>query len=134
MDMLSKSSGCASLPPNMILVGGPDRPPSKRMLDQARADEAQARQAARSNKSAAGGEEGYWEYMQRQLNERTQKLGVVGDSVAKLEESSASWADQASKFVAQQKRNMVLGGEFRGVVFEKEAANHDQIAVKGKFF
>jgi hypothetical protein len=49
--------------------------------------------------------------MQNQLNERTQNLNIMGDSVNKLEESSASWADQAGKFVSQQKRNMMFGGE-----------------------
>ena len=40
----------------------------------------------------------------------------MGDSVNKLEESSASWADQAGKFVADQKRNMVLGGKWNDLV------------------
>lgn len=97
-----------------LLIGGPDRPPSKRMLAQARADEIAAKQAGRANQ--AGNNEGYWSYMQNQLNERTQNLNIMGDSVNKLEESSASWADQAGKFVADQKRNMVLGGEWNDLV------------------
>jgi hypothetical protein len=96
-----------------ILIGGPDRPPSKRMIAQARADEIAARQANRANPQAANQDQGYWAYMQNQLNERTKNLNIMGDSVNKLEESSASWADQASKFVAQQKRNMVFGGKSR---------------------
>jgi len=99
-----------------LLIGGPDRPPSKRMIEQARADEIAAKQAGRNNPNAGGQDEGYWSYMQNQINQRTQNLNLMGDSVNRLEESSASWADQANKFVASQKRNMVFG------------------AVKSKFF
>jgi len=94
-----------------LLIGGPDRPPSKRMIAQQRADEIAARQAGRSHGGQAGQDEGYWSYMQNQLNERTKNLNIMGDSVNKLEESSANWADQAGKFVADQKRNMVFGGK-----------------------
>ncbi|KAF2815464.1 uncharacterized protein BDZ99DRAFT_516184 [Mytilinidion resinicola] len=103
-----------------LLIGGPDRPPSKRMLMQARADEQQRRADARgphtASSSAAGGSDEAWgAYLQRQLNERTEKLGLAGDSMDKLESNSAGWADDVGKFVQKQKRNMVLG------------------AVKGKF-
>jgi syntaxin-binding protein 5 len=86
------------------------------MIAQARSDEAAAKQAARPGASAAGAQEGYWEYMQRQLNERTEKLGLVNDNVNKLEQNSSSWADDVGKFVNKQKKNMVMG------------------AIKGKFF
>ncbi|KAE9966062.1 hypothetical protein BLS_007235 [Venturia inaequalis] len=101
-----------------LLIGGPDRPPSKRMIAQARSDEAAAKQASRPGASGApaGAQEGYWEYMQRQLNERTEKLGLVNDNVNKLEQNSSSWADDVGKFVNKQKKNMVMG------------------AIKGKFF
>jgi syntaxin-binding protein 5 len=99
-----------------ILIGGPDRPPSKRMVAQARADEAAARQAGRAGATggagAAGGqEEGYWAYMTRQINERTEKLGIMSENVNKLEESSSGWADDVGKFVNQQKKNLVMGGK-----------------------
>lgn len=94
-----------------LLIGGPDRPPSKRMIEQQRSDEIAARQAARGQGGAPNQDEGYWSYMQNQLNQRTQNLNIMGDSVNKLEESSASWADQAGKFVADQKKSMVMGGE-----------------------
>jgi syntaxin-binding protein 5 len=54
--------------------------------------------------------------MQRQLNERTEKLGLMNDNVNKLEQNSSSWADDVGKFVNKQKKNMVMG------------------AIKGKFF
>ncbi|KAF1811358.1 hypothetical protein P152DRAFT_489794 [Eremomyces bilateralis CBS 781.70] len=100
-----------------ILIGGPDRPPSRRMVAQARADQEAARSATRNRAAAATlptnqNDEGYWEYMQRQINERTEKLGIVGDSVNRLEETSAGWADDVSKYVQRQKRNMVMGGEY----------------------
>jgi syntaxin-binding protein 5 len=77
------------------------------MLQQARANEAQARAQGRTG--AAGQEEGYWAYMQRQVQERTEKLGVLGDSVNKLEETSSSWANEASKYAKKTKQNMIMG-------------------------
>ncbi|SMQ55332.1 unnamed protein product [Zymoseptoria tritici ST99CH_3D7] len=99
-----------------ILIGGPERPPSKRMIAQSRSEEEQRRQAARvgAGSSAvaardAGQEEGYWGYMQRQLAERTEKLGLVGDSMENLEQNSKSWVDDVNKFVSKQKRGAATG-------------------------
>ncbi|KAI7364393.1 snare-dependent exocytosis protein-like protein [Hortaea werneckii] len=105
-----------------ILIGGPDRPPSKRMVAQSRAEEEQRRRAARATATgssssgpanAAGGQgqgqEGYWAYMQRQLQERTEKLGIIGDSMENLEQNSANWSDEVGKFVKQQKRSAAGG-------------------------
>lgn len=100
------------------LVGGPDRPPSKRMIAQARADEEQRRKAglASSSRSATAAaanvnqqDEGYWAYMQRQLAERTEKLGLVGDNMEQLEQNSGNWLNDVNKFVNKQKRNAVGG-------------------------
>ena len=77
-----------------LLVGGPDRPPSKRMIEQARADEQQRRQAGRTAAGSANvgqRDEGYWAYMQRQIQERTEKLGIADDSMSNLEQNSQSW-------------------------------------------
>jgi hypothetical protein len=99
-----------------LLIGGPDRPPSKRMLEQARAEGMQRRADARSAnqpESSSGApkenEEGYWAYMQRQINERTEKLGTVNDNMDRLGESSSKWSDDVSKFVQKQKRGLVMG-------------------------
>ena len=54
--------------------------------------------------------EGWGDYMTRQLNERTEKLNIMGDSMDKMQENSAGWAEDVNKFVSKQKRNMVLGG------------------------
>lgn len=101
-------------------VGGPDRPPSKRMVEQMRAEERQQRLTGRpppSSSSTAGAQdEGYWAYMQRQVQERTEKLGVMGDSMDKLQENSSGWANDVSKYVSQQKKKVILGGTFPSCV------------------
>ncbi|KAI9759850.1 MAG: hypothetical protein M4579_002057 [Chaenotheca gracillima] len=100
-----------------LLIGGPDRPPSRRMIEQERLQQRQQMQSSSSGSRAPPGsaaqaaetEEGYWAYMQRQLNERTEKLGIMGDSMDHLQETSSGWANDVSKFVGQQKRKAVLG-------------------------
>ena len=47
--------------------------------------------------------------MQRQINERTEKLSIVNDGMQSLHDNSQGWADDVSKYVAKQKRNLVLG-------------------------
>lgn len=101
-----------------ILVGGPDRPPSKRMLEAAAAEQRLARNAGAGGAAgaAAGAQEGWGQYLQRQLAERTEKLNIMGDSMDNLQQQSQGWADDVNKYISKQKRGMVLG------------------AVKGKFF
>ncbi|KAL6721017.1 Lethal(2) giant larvae sro7 [Lecanora helva] len=99
------------------LIGGPDRPPSKRMIEQMRADEeaqrAAARQEASSSKNPPPGrqEEGYWAYMQRQVQERTESLGLAGDNMDKLEDNSEGFAKDVNKFVSNQKKKAVMGSK-----------------------
>jgi len=98
-----------------ILIGGPDRPPSKRMIAQARSEEEQRRQSIRAGSSAGGPsaaqqpDEGYWAYMQRQIQERTEKLGLAGDRVDDLEQNSSQWLADVNKFVGRQKRAAATG-------------------------
>nr|OQO20964.1 hypothetical protein B0A51_10241 [Rachicladosporium sp. CCFEE 5018] len=96
-----------------LLIGGPGRPPSKRMVAQAKADEVQrltaGRAGASSSANAAQQDEGYWAYMQRQVQERTERLGLVGDSMNNLEESSSNWLEDVNKFVGKQKRSAATG-------------------------
>lgn len=98
-------------------VGGPDRPPSKRMIEQMRAEDRQRQEAARAGAGPSSAvnkqDEGYWAYMQRQVQERTEKLNVMGDSMERLEESSAGWADDVSKYVRNQKKKAVMGSTYR---------------------
>ena len=94
-----------------LLIGGPDRPPSKRMLAAAAEEDRLARSAAAGPSRIPGtrSSEGWGEYMTRQLNERTEKLNIMGDSMDKVQNNSAGWADDVSKFVSKQKRNLILG-------------------------
>jgi len=101
-----------------LIIGGPNRPPSKRQLAQAQADEiarrSTARSATTSSSSAAAADaaqgEGYWAYLSRNVQERTERLGIMGDGVDRLEENSAGWASDVNKFVAKQKRGLMMGG------------------------
>jgi syntaxin-binding protein 5 len=94
-----------------LLIGGPDRPPSKRMLAAAAEEDRLARSGGAGPARIPGTQssEGWGQYMTRQLNERTEKLNIMGDSIDKVQENSSGWADDVNKFVSKQKRNMVLG-------------------------
>ncbi len=104
------------------LIGGSNRPPSKRMIEQMRDDEGSKRMASRSNTGLSSGsgrqppgkqDEGYWAYMQRQVQERTENLGLAGDNMDKLEDNSQGWADDVGKYVSSQKKKAVMGCKFR---------------------
>ncbi|EEH20047.2 hypothetical protein PABG_02306 [Paracoccidioides brasiliensis Pb03] len=98
-----------------LLIGGPDRLPSKHMREQLRQDEMSLQAAAReqpqsSGSPAQGGsEEGYWAYMQRQMALRTENLNIMGDSMDRLEESSSGWVENANKYIKNQKKKAILG-------------------------
>ncbi|KAM5359331.1 hypothetical protein ACJZ2D_014562 [Fusarium nematophilum] len=92
-----------------LLVGGPDRPPSKRMLEAAAAEQRAAR-TGEPSASGANSQEGWGDYLTRQLNERTEKLNIMGDNMENLQEQSAGWANDVNKFMNKQKRNVVMGG------------------------
>lgn len=124
MDLLSTSSLSLIIhqPTNTHSVGGPDRPPSKRMQAQARSEAEQARRAARTTAgpssssaypsyptSPTNANEGWGAWATRQLNERTEKLNAVSDGMDNLSKNSAGWADDVNKYVAKQKRGMVTG-------------------------
>lgn len=94
-----------------LLIGGPDRPPSKRMMALAAEEERLARGGSGSGRApGTQSSEGWGDYMTRQLNERTQKLGIVEDSTDKMLDNSQGWAEDVNKFVSKQKRNMLIGG------------------------
>ena len=87
------------------------------MIEQMRAEEQAQRLAVRQNtisssssrQETTGQEEGYWAYMQRQIQERTENLGLAGDSMDKLEDNSQGWADDVNKFVKDQKKAALKG-------------------------
>ncbi|KAG6056861.1 hypothetical protein E4U32_005521 [Claviceps aff. humidiphila group G2b] len=97
-----------------LLVGGADRPPSKRMMD---ADAAERRAAAGAGGATTAGlaaavgssQETWGSYLSRQVNERTEKLNIMGDSMDNLQQQSQGWADDVNKFIGKQKRNLVMG-------------------------
>ena len=91
-----------------LLVGGPGRPPSKRMLAAAAAEERAARNDA-GGAAGSGSPETWGGYLTRQLNERTEKLNIMGDTMDNLQDQSQGWADDVGKFMSRQKRNMVMG-------------------------
>lgn len=84
-----------------------------------RLEEQERRKAAREGRAMPsepppdqGSQEGYWSYMQRQVQERTERLGLAGDQMDRLEENSSNWARDVNKYVQSQKRKAVLGGKF----------------------
>lgn len=88
---------------------------SKKMIEQMRAEEKQARLNARAGNQASGSgrqDEGIFANMSRQIQERTEKLNIMGDSMDKLGETSANFADDVSKYVNQQKKKALLGSKF----------------------
>lgn len=91
-----------------LLIGGPDRPPSKRMMAAAAAEQRMVRVGGGA--AAGSSQEGWGDYLTRQLNERTEKLNIMGDSMDNLENQSAGWADDVGKYISKQKRNVILGG------------------------
>jgi syntaxin-binding protein 5 len=93
-----------------LLIGGPDRPPSKRMLALAAEEDRLARSGGPSRAGTAASQEGWGDYMARQINERTERLNIIGDSTDQMLDHSQGYAEAASKFVSRQKRNMLLGG------------------------
>ncbi|KHJ34295.1 putative snare-dependent exocytosis protein [Erysiphe necator] len=99
-------SGTQFLSPNDfdLLIGGPDRPTGKRVAGTL----AVQRHTQGNSPNEAQGSESWGDFMARQLNERTEKLDLVGDSLNKIQESSQSWANDVSKFVKKQKRGMML--------------------------
>lgn len=85
------------------------------MIEQMRIDEQERRQALREGRAPPsdpqGSDEGYLAYMSRQVQERTERLGIVGDSMDRLEENSSNFASDVGKYIQSQKRKAVFGGK-----------------------
>lgn len=98
-----------------ILIGGAERPPSKRMIAEMQAakdaDVQRQREAARTGRPPPldQSQEGYWAYMQRQIQERTENLGFASDSMDRAADSTSDFSESVSKFVAKQKRQAAMG-------------------------
>lgn len=63
-----------------------------------------------------GSDETWAAWTQRQMNERMAAVSNMGEGMSNLQDNSAAWADDVSKFVSKQKRGLIMG------------------AIKGKFF
>ena len=92
-----------------LLIGGEGRPPSKRMVA-ATAAERGAAGGGGGNPRAGTAQEGWGEYLSRQLNERTERLNLVDDAMNRLHETSQGWSEDVNKYVKKQKRDVLLGG------------------------
>lgn len=46
--------------------------------------------------------------MQRQVQERTENLNIMGDSMDRLEDTSANYANDVNKYVGKQKKKAVM--------------------------
>ncbi len=89
------------------------------MIEQTRAEEQERRLASRQapvspSAFAASGrqDEGYWAYMQRQVQERTENLNIMGDSMDRLEDTSSAYANDVNKYVGKQKKKAVMSRKF----------------------
>lgn len=85
------------------------------MVEQMKLDDQERRNALREGRApppeTSGSQEGYWSYMSRQVQERTERLGIAGDSMDRLEENSSNFANDVGKYVQSQKKKAVLGSE-----------------------
>ncbi|KAL2135156.1 hypothetical protein VTI74DRAFT_9587 [Chaetomium olivicolor] len=90
-----------------LLIGGEGRPPSKRMMAAAEAERGMA--GGGGGGRAGTSQEGWGEYLTRQLNERTERLTMVDDAMNRLQETSQGWAEEVNKYVKKQKRDVLLG-------------------------
>jgi len=110
-----------------LLIGGPDRPPSKSQVEAERAEAAEARAQARQSQlmeaqaagaAAAGGStaagagkpQGIWAGLQQGFNERTKHLGLVGENMDRLGQSSKGFSDEVARLVKEQKKKALWGG------------------------
>lgn len=72
----------------------------------------EGRTGSNLSQASTGSQEGYWSYMTRQVQERTERLGIAGESMDRLEENSSNWARDVNKYVQNQKKKAILGGKF----------------------
>ena len=95
-------------------------------------EEQEQRRAAREGRSMANSQpqpqrsqEGYLSYMQRQVTDRTERLGLSNDHMDRLEENSSNFVNDVNKYVQNQKRKAVFGGKITSAhLAAKDFANH----------
>lgn len=84
------------------------------MIEQMKFEDEERRKALREGRAQpppqqGGSDQGYWSYMSRQVQERTERLNIVGDSMDRLEENSSNFANDVGKYVQSQKKKAVFG-------------------------
>ena len=89
------------------------------MIEQMRREEQEQREASlqarpslaeTQSPTRSQSQEGYWSYMQRQVQERTERLGLTSDSMDRVGENSSGFVNDVNKYIKNQKRKAVLGG------------------------
>lgn len=107
-----------------LLIGGPDRPPSKSQIEAERAELEEQQQQARTQQqseaaSSSGGSEarqggvasgGIWAGLQQSFNERTKHLNLMGENMDKLGDTTKGFSDEVARLVGQQKKKALWGG------------------------
>ena len=84
------------------------------MIEQMRLEEQEQRRIARENRQSTNqsqgrAQDGYLSGLQRQVQERTERLNFTGDTMDRLEENSSNFADDVDKFISTQKKRAALG-------------------------
>lgn len=100
----------------MVIVGGPDRPPSKAQAAQqnaqdrqrALADRAVQRSNTASSQGSSAAQQGYFAQMTQAMNERGVRLQGAQDTFNQLGEATSEWFNSLSKTVEDQKRKALL--------------------------
>lgn len=99
-----------------ILVGGPGRPTSWKQQQAQRTAAASEKEAKRetlrreeteASESSAGGS--VFANMAKNMKERSDKLSFTTDTMDRLEESSANFAQDVDKYISKQKKKAMLG-------------------------
>ena len=59
-------------------------------------------------------QESWGAYLNRQVAERAEQIGSMELGIDKLQENSAGWAEETSKWAGRQKRNLLFGALKKG--------------------
>ncbi|KAF3930897.1 hypothetical protein ABW19_dt0206125 [Dactylella cylindrospora] len=97
-----------------LLIGGPDRPMSRKQIEEARAkamqDRLDAQEQMRAGQQAgSSNQQGVFGNMSTAMQQRTQSLTNWSDNMQSLENTTQEFAEATSKFIEAQKRKALLG-------------------------
>ena len=110
-----------------LLIGGPDRPLSKRQKEQKMSSDRQQRLVNRSMASSRGqpstaqpvanemeDNQSYFSQIKQRLDERGERIQGVEETFSNLEERSSEWMKSISDFAEKQKRKALLKSVTKG--------------------